>query len=378
MGTQTAPLTGNTRKDGFHSSDQQARSLDGTLGEKTQTPAFIYLAELNAASYTFDHEDGVSLHVKDAGEGWWTVTDGDHDIEFEYPYAYNEDLIEDAAKLAYDEKLIHEFSRRRGIVPSLDKLLSAEIDKVTARAKENPGGLSRPHDWNGEYQLSRASDRIGDRWDSDQLFKKADYADIGDEGITFGLSYPIDKLLGPAILGEKLPGEKDSDYLARIDAVEWATDDLETYFQATFEGTAIRRGEKGDVAVGFFVRYADAGPAVESVEGMLERAEEDTQLTGLKNIDHHILAAELRQHVQRRTEERAAAAAEIVPAKETTPGRVTVRKTRAQLRKATAPGELWARSDAAKILGVPTAKVAARISRQANDASWIEWECWVS
>lgn len=183
------------------------------------------------------------------------------------------------AVAAYNEARVANLKSRLGIVPSLDDALNTEIARL-GRAQTT---LLAPADWNGEYELTPAKKLSGERLFTDDCGARASYAEVGEDGITYG--YEMNgSLLNEILVGDKLDSEDDSDYALRVYAAStadtWAI--AEKFFKDEFGADLIDDGDL-DLAAEFFVKYGTGGVKRACIEEMGERAESETKLLALRD-----------------------------------------------------------------------------------------------
>lgn len=197
-------------------------------------------------------------------------------------------LNENAARV-YDEALVARMKRMKGADPVLDEQLDREITMVGYRAKGSKG-LTIPDGWDGEYPLTAAADRVGDRLECgenlrnpDSTNARCDWAEVGEEGIAYGYNIPV-KFIGEITVGEQREDEKDDEYAARV----WDTDkvtsqQLEEFFRTEYNVQVNDAGDYGDFDLEFYIEYGPEGAAGTSIESMGDRVESETKLLAARN-----------------------------------------------------------------------------------------------
>ena len=144
-----------------------------------------------------------------------------------------------------------------------------------------PEGFA-PDDANVAYNF------IGERLDggdygTDPIGARADYAEVTEEGIAYGMNIN-DEHLGEVFAGRKRNGESDDEYTHRkIEAAADNTGVIREYLEETY-GADVGEGNGEDSStIEFYVEYEDSNPRMSSLEWMGERAERETKLLQFSN-----------------------------------------------------------------------------------------------
>lgn len=163
-----------------------------------------------------------------------------------------------------------------------EKQQSPDEVTVTAPALTQPEGYD-----SGWGALRSAASFAGERLEeSDGINCRAEYAEVGDDGIAYGYTVGPE-LVGSIVTGDRGMFEDESEYSARVDeALANAGIDQQQiwdYFQKRYGADARWDGDAGHIAVEFYVEYGDAGAAGSSVEAMGDRVENETKLLAARN-----------------------------------------------------------------------------------------------
>ncbi len=148
--------------------------------------------------------------------------------------------------------------------------------------------LTRPDGYDESWgPLTSAASEVGNRLEeSDGINARAEYAEVGEEGIAYGITVGPE-LIGSIVAGDRHVGEDDMDYSERVDkALDDANitaDHLFGYFKQRYGADARWEGDRGDVAVEFYVEYGEEGAAGTSIEAMGDRVENETKLLAARN-----------------------------------------------------------------------------------------------
>lgn len=205
--------------------------------------------------------------------------------EDDTPYSLT--WVKYAAAVAYDDALIARMTTWAKENPAMADALNAEIDAVHAR-RSKLTGLTQPDGWEGDYELTAASSRIGERLECgetltnpDSVNARCDYAEVDEGGISYGMN------MAPAFYteivgGERLDGEADDEYNVRA-FNELPQGALDAFFEEHYGAAVFDQGDYGDFSIEFFVEYGPEGAAGTSVEAMGDRAETETKLLAAHN-----------------------------------------------------------------------------------------------
>ena len=155
-------------------------------------------------------------------------------------------------------------------------------------ALPTPGELTKPADYDESWgPLTSAASEIGNRLEeSDGINARAEYAEVGEDGIAYGYTVGPE-LVGSIVVGDRRDGEDDMDYSERVDRAlaeaNITADHLFSYFKQRYGADARWDGDRGDVAVEFYVEYGTEGAAGTSIEQMGDRVENETKLLAARN-----------------------------------------------------------------------------------------------
>ena len=148
--------------------------------------------------------------------------------------------------------------------------------------------LTEPADYDESWgPLTSAASEIGNRLEeSDGINCRAEYAEVGEDGIAYGYTVGTE-LVGSIVAGDRRDGEDDMDYSERVDEALAEANitpaHLFDYFKQRYGADARWDGDRGDVAVEFYVEYGEEAAAGTSVEAMGDRVENETKLLAARN-----------------------------------------------------------------------------------------------
>jgi hypothetical protein len=113
-------------------------------------------------------------------------------------------------------------------------------------------------------------------------FSRADYAEVGSEGITYGININPEHL-GSIVAGERLSDESEDEYMERVSELEpdYATQ-LSAFFVEEYGADLLTDGSDMDV-VEFFIAYEKGGAQSSSIAYMGDRVEHETKLLAALN-----------------------------------------------------------------------------------------------
>lgn len=231
-------------------------------------------------------------------------------------------LVELHTALVLDERNRQIASLRIGLAPILDDKLKAEVARLDASIKKlerarkreekrsayRVDGILAPKDFSGDYELTPASAYVDDRLvanTSDPLYARSDWAEVSEDGVTYGVNVNPEMLrsivIGPQRLadgeGEQSYGDRFDDTFTREDMKKVEAIVKETYdAEVNWEGC-------GDDAGSFTVEWhrpypKGETPATVSLEYMGAEAEKKTKLLDFTNayeygggVDSQVAAA---------------------------------------------------------------------------------------
>lgn len=235
------------------------------------------------AETVVDH-DGTDLPLGRAGDAF---TIGDGDIRATFTWWEDVNLADDeyadeffhAARFAYDNRLLEVLRSRKGLIPELDGKLDEEIAAVVNRRKYNPTGMVEPDITAVAVDdLIRGSALIGQPVPIAAVNAEADAALVTDEGITYLLLIDMDAIRR-FVTTENGGG------------LDWGK--VENWFTTEY-GATLRTTELGDLTAEIRVPWGKEGADHTSVQSMGERADSETELTGLRyDRDNHEVSRKL-------------------------------------------------------------------------------------
>ncbi|WIB65705.1 hypothetical protein [Curtobacterium sp. MCBD17_040] len=181
-----------------------------------------------------------------------------------------------------------------------------------AGAAQTPTKPANYDEYWGDLPLHSAASLMDTRLDggdygTDPINARADYAEVGEDGIAYGYRVGPD-LIGSIVAGDRRDDEDDLDYAERVDkALDDAGitfGDVEEYFRTRYGADASWDGDYGHLAVEFYVEYGPEGATGTSVEQMGDRVESETKLLAARNDYEYggAMQSHLAEHLGYRSE----------------------------------------------------------------------------
>lgn len=243
---------------------------------------------LVVASFTHDGKpdvDGVELTIThdEQNPGHYTLFASDGSvIKFESLTGVEEEWLEALGAHLYDKDRISKLRARLGQIPALDTALNAEIARLE-KATVTVDGMRVPSSWDGG-ELHRVS-WMGERLEADEIGARADYAEIGEAGVSYGYRLGA-SVLDEIVAGPAREGESEFDYRERADeawntsGADWAQ--VGQFFLDEY-GAELLDDSGDELTVEFYVECEDGDTAGSSLELMDERVESETKLLTIRN-----------------------------------------------------------------------------------------------
>jgi hypothetical protein len=167
----------------------------------------------------------------------------------------------------------HAFASR-----AIDEGLDTEMPAIAVRQSNGW------HFSTGEKQhlaSESVDERLGE-YESLGHYSRADYAEVGEEGIAYGFSVNPQHL-AEIVGGEIRPGESDDDYMERVTkACPDYYNQLADFFSEEYGADLVDDGGEMDIAE-FYVEYESGGAQKSTIEYMGDRVENETKLLAFQN-----------------------------------------------------------------------------------------------
>jgi hypothetical protein len=168
------------------------------------------------------------------------------------------------------------------------RVSSAAAPPPVATAAPKLGATVRLDDYFGTPDTSPSAIEYMDEYlqggdhSNDPVYARADYAEVGEEGITFGVELNDDHM-GEVFAGRKLRRESSDDYRQRcLEAAAENFDVIQKVLKDKYSAD-INADSEETTRVEFFVPYPEGSDGDVSMAYMGEKAESDTKLLDLNN-----------------------------------------------------------------------------------------------